>query len=309
MEHDNKTTKYFTQWQNMKLSDSARARITANLAEYTAFHTTNEQAGGLTRSAGEGRTIPALLQFAHLRSRFMIAGMAALALMVTGGTSYAAQGSVPGDTLYPVKVEVNETVRSAFAFSNEAKAVLQAKLAAERLEEAETLAARGQLNAENATILSSRLQAHYTAATDYSSRAESAVPADVRALLAGTFRSYAATLTELNAHVAGNDGASFIMEISSYAESATDVDATEATTDAHVDVDIGVDEHTNNLLNVDISGDASTTDDTASDDDAQTEPLDTPDINIDLEINTDANVDTPHTDIDTSVRNATELSQ
>lgn len=70
-----------------------------------------------------------------------------LVLSVGVGTSYAAEGALPGDVLYPVKVTVNETVAGALAISPTAKARWNVERATRRLEEAETLAASGRLTA------------------------------------------------------------------------------------------------------------------------------------------------------------------
>jgi len=81
-----------------------------------------------------------------------------LILLLSGGTAVAAEGSLPGDFLYPVKTEVNEGVRGWFAVGSEAKAGLHADIAARRLEEAEDLAARGELTEEFRARLESRFE-------------------------------------------------------------------------------------------------------------------------------------------------------
>jgi hypothetical protein len=68
-----------------------------------------------------------------------------LVLMVGFGTSYAAEGALPGDLLYPVKIHVNEQVQGALTTSQAARAQFDASLAGKRLAEAETLAALGRL--------------------------------------------------------------------------------------------------------------------------------------------------------------------
>ncbi len=81
-----------------------------------------------------------------------------------GGTSYAAQGALPGDVLYAVKIHVNEFVEAALATSPVAKAEVQAVLAERRVEEAQTLASRGMLTEVAATELQIRFDEHATAA-------------------------------------------------------------------------------------------------------------------------------------------------
>lgn len=81
--------------------------------------------------------------FTHLP----VPALLALALVFMGGISYAAEGSLPGDTLYAVKTNVNEPARLALATNVEAKAEVQIELAERRIEEATVLAAEGRLDA------------------------------------------------------------------------------------------------------------------------------------------------------------------
>jgi len=74
-----------------------------------------------------------------------LAAALVLFLCVGVGTSYAAEGALPGDVLYPVKIHVNESVQGALAVSNEAKAQWNVTRASRRLAEAETLAQEGKL--------------------------------------------------------------------------------------------------------------------------------------------------------------------
>ncbi len=68
-----------------------------------------------------------------------------LTLFMGVGTSYAAEGALPGDSLYPVKIQVNEKIQGALALSDEAKADFYASRAERRLEEVELLTAQGRL--------------------------------------------------------------------------------------------------------------------------------------------------------------------
>lgn len=83
-----------------------------------------------------------------------------LVALIGGGFSAAAERSLPGDSLYPVKVELNENVRAWAAVSAEAEASLQTKLAERRLEEAEKLAVEGTLNADARAKIESEFDAH-----------------------------------------------------------------------------------------------------------------------------------------------------
>ncbi|MDO8518409.1 MAG: DUF5667 domain-containing protein [bacterium] len=70
-----------------------------------------------------------------------------LAVLVGGGTTFAAEGSLPGDLLYPVKIHVSEQVETALALSPKAKVAVNTKLAQRRITEVEVLAVRGTLDA------------------------------------------------------------------------------------------------------------------------------------------------------------------
>ena len=83
-----------------------------------------------------------------------------IALIFSGGVSFAAESALPGDILYPVKVGINEEVRGALMFDPEAKAGWNARIVERRLEEAETLAADGKLNAEARAKIESNFEAH-----------------------------------------------------------------------------------------------------------------------------------------------------
>lgn len=81
-------------------------------------------------------------------------------LLLGGGVSYAADGTLPGDALYPVKINVNEALSQALTFRDASEAKLQADLADRRASEAEELAARGELSPEIRADLEARFRDH-----------------------------------------------------------------------------------------------------------------------------------------------------
>ena len=74
-----------------------------------------------------------------------VPAMGVLAVVLVTGVSFAAEGSLPGDILYPVKVNFNEEFQSLIAFSPESKAKFEIKRAERRLEEVERLALHNKL--------------------------------------------------------------------------------------------------------------------------------------------------------------------
>lgn len=87
------------------------------------------------------------------RRQFIPALVASFLLLFTGGASLLAEQALPGDSLYSVKVNVNESLRDFTALTDEAKAKLAVEITEKRLQEAAVLSAQGNLNEENKKIL------------------------------------------------------------------------------------------------------------------------------------------------------------
>ena len=91
----------------------------------------------------------------------MVGTFAVLVVVVLGtGTTYAAEGSLPGNPLYAIKVGITEPIKEALALSNEAKIKFHTKVAEVRLEEAETLASEGRLGSEARATIAANLEEH-----------------------------------------------------------------------------------------------------------------------------------------------------
>ncbi|MDX1608334.1 MAG: hypothetical protein R3251_03940 [Candidatus Spechtbacterales bacterium] len=84
----------------------------------------------------------------------------ALLFSFGGGTSLAANDALPGDALYPVKVNINERVEGIFAFNEEAKAEFHLEKAELRLREAEELAEKNEANESNIIKVEYGLEKH-----------------------------------------------------------------------------------------------------------------------------------------------------
>lgn len=115
---------------------------------------------------------PARSGWLFVHKRIMYVGAAALAVIISGtSVAYASLGSVPGDSLYPVKVSVVEPALDLLAFTPEKKAERQADKAIRRLSEAEKLTLDGQLTADRTAEIETRFRA---AADDFTAALSSA---------------------------------------------------------------------------------------------------------------------------------------
>ncbi len=83
-----------------------------------------------------------------------------LSLLLGSGVAYAAEQSLPGDPLYPVKVSVNENVRGAFAFSPEARAQWETHRLERRFDETERLALHSEFKKKRFIIAGANFENH-----------------------------------------------------------------------------------------------------------------------------------------------------
>ena len=87
-----------------------------------------------------------------------VLAVALLFLIGSGITTVAAEGALPGDTLYPVKIHISEPVRLALAGSVEAKAELETELAQRRMDEARAVVVEGEVDADKQAEIAARIE-------------------------------------------------------------------------------------------------------------------------------------------------------
>ena len=136
------------------LTEAEREKMRALLREYATMKPVRESVAALTAR-------PAFLDawVAYVRRPIGIIVAAVLILVLSSGSvAYAAEGTLPGDILYPIKVNVIEPVQLALAVSPEAKAALQMTFAGYRIDEAAVLANDGKLG----TTTEAALAANFT---------------------------------------------------------------------------------------------------------------------------------------------------
>ena len=138
---------------------ASRERTRALLSEYVKMRPVR---------AAEQAPVPSPVFTNGLSVFFMRHSMPAFAvvfvLILGGGTAAAAEGALPGDILYPVKVYVNEEMRATLTVSPKAKADWAVDRAERRLEEAATLALSGKLDDVKRAELDTNLDAHIESA-------------------------------------------------------------------------------------------------------------------------------------------------
>lgn len=92
----------------------------------------------------------AFFSFSFTRNKkVLVLAFVIVLLLLSGGISYAAQQALPGDILYPIKINVNEKIADLVAVTKEAKIKQNTKIIKRRLEEMDKLISRDKFNKKN----------------------------------------------------------------------------------------------------------------------------------------------------------------
>lgn len=138
---------FFTQLQKeaqkIRLSESERSLMRSSLEEAMRFSPMRAPQGRVRR---EG-----------LFPKVLAVGLS-MALVAGGSVAYAAEGALPGEALYSVKVGVNERVLEAAAVSTEAKVEWYGRATERRIEELAKLAYESKLTPDTAVELEARIE-------------------------------------------------------------------------------------------------------------------------------------------------------
>lgn len=128
----------FKKLKTIKMTNDEKSRIRFSLVSLTKANNVYK--------INYRKSIKSPYQRFSFATSFRYIGTAVLILLVaTTGVSFAAEGTLPGDLLYPVKVNVNEEVRSALTISNEGKMNWEKERVVLRVVETETLIKNNQL--------------------------------------------------------------------------------------------------------------------------------------------------------------------
>ncbi|MDP2655919.1 MAG: DUF5667 domain-containing protein [bacterium] len=127
----------------IRLRDEVKLRIRSKLVAHMLAHP--------AVLSPYQRLLGILSPYTVMLRRSALALVIFLFVAVGGVTTFAATGSLPGDTLYPIKVKIIEPVRGLMAVSPRAKAEWQVSLAETRVEEVIQLATKEQLTSDEGT--------------------------------------------------------------------------------------------------------------------------------------------------------------
>ncbi|MEK7646142.1 MAG: DUF5667 domain-containing protein [Patescibacteria group bacterium] len=94
------------------------------------------------------------------QQRWVVASLALVIIIGSGGVVSAAERALPGSVLYPIKVDIVEPLRDTLTVSSEGQANWNAEKAERRIEEASVLATTGKLDDTTQAEIETRLDQH-----------------------------------------------------------------------------------------------------------------------------------------------------
>ncbi|GEM_PF-3029631 len=151
----------FKQARGVRLCDEDRVLLRKKLQEVMAnypLEKVDDSRGRISVIEGFTNSVHALLLLGRKIS--VPVGIGLLLAVFTGvGVSSAAEQSLPGELLYPIKIRVNEELRARFSTSLEARATWEAQRLNRRLVEAGILTKRNALTTDMRVELESNIHA------------------------------------------------------------------------------------------------------------------------------------------------------
>lgn len=140
--------------QAVRLSEKEKSLIRSRIMEFISFNPIRSRMPRLSE-----RSYISIFEVRHFAKA---AAFVLIIAVVAGGSgvSFAAQNSLPGDALYPIKVNVNEAIEESLARSPEARVAIQSKKVERRLEEAQTLSKDNKLSNDNQKIVIAQIEEH-----------------------------------------------------------------------------------------------------------------------------------------------------
>lgn len=156
-----KKTRITEEARKIALTARERNLLRGRLLSYMEYHPLRMPVP--RRRATALQRVRGAVSFLHVRATHVRSLAGALALLFFIVIPVAAERALPGDTLYAVKVRVNENVRSQLMFSPYARVEWETERVERRIAEARALAREGNLTPEREQAIAATVRAHTAA--------------------------------------------------------------------------------------------------------------------------------------------------
>jgi Domain of unknown function (DUF5667) len=209
---ETKTENFIKNLRHVALTSTEAQSMRERLVAYSDLHAISESAE--TVSTRAVRSTFSISSFSFLYAYPRVIGAAALVfvLLISGtGVSYAAENTLPGQILYPVKVSIVEPIQGALITNVAQQAEWQDQLADRRLTEASTLAAENKLATSTQEYLEQATAQHVALAqqdaTDLADSGNEDAALSVRSDLEARLSAHADFLALIAPKLAADDDA------------------------------------------------------------------------------------------------------
>lgn len=147
--------KTFQKIKDARLAQDEKTQMLSVLNDFVKKNPINEE---LLKKQAKSPFYSGFFVLMHNR-KYAAGAVFAIVFILTTGTAFGANSSLPGDILYPVKI-FNENVKMAVSIGTKAKAQVSTERAISRLKEIEELAAKGTLTPEVISQVKIKLEEH-----------------------------------------------------------------------------------------------------------------------------------------------------
>lgn len=144
--------------QAIRLSNAEKSDLRDRVVSYMEYHPLT-----VGTKATESEVLfskDTKINFIHVGSWRFIQGFVGVFALVLVSVSYLAERTVPGDSLYAVKVSFNEEIRSTLARSSYEKVVWETERLNRRIAEARLLASEGRLTEQAQAEVADAVRSH-----------------------------------------------------------------------------------------------------------------------------------------------------
>lgn len=155
------TSQLKKQAESIRLSATERRDLRDRLEAYLEYHPLPQQ---LTQQKAERYITAEPFRTLSLPKLYLKAFGGVFALFILVGIPLIAERTLPGDALYPIKVQFNEELRSTLALSPYEKIEWEAERLSRRVAEARLLASEGKLTEQFESDVADAVRAHSHAA-------------------------------------------------------------------------------------------------------------------------------------------------
>jgi hypothetical protein len=153
------------QSESIRMRASERNELRERLVSYMEYHPLPAE---VASRKGAQKTLESIISepFVAIKvsSLYLRSFAGVFAIFLILGVPFVAERSMPGDILYPVKVQFNEEVRSGLSFSPYAKVAWETERLERRIAEARLLASAGKLTEEKEQEVAEAVKTHTDAA-------------------------------------------------------------------------------------------------------------------------------------------------